>query len=241
MTSEQPATLASLLRDTLLAGSAVTRIQRCRRFTVLYSPGSAPDSVYYLESGLVKIVKGGDGGEDDGKEVLLHLVHPAEIFGEESVLNDSARTASAEVVSEASIAIIPKDAFLSFCAREPEAWRMVAEQALRRTRHLEQKIELLAVRDVEYRILHYLAELAEVLGVPQPDGSRSMSFSQGEIACLVGATRETTSTTLNSLARRGLVTLGRRRLVVAEPHLLRAHADNRRRSHLTVARAAAQV
>jgi hypothetical protein len=35
------------------------------------------------------------------------------------------------------------------------------------------------------------------------------------LASLIGATRETTSTTLNSLARRGLVRLGRRMLVVA--------------------------
>jgi CRP/FNR family transcriptional regulator len=237
MTSAPPPTLASLLRDTLLEGSAVTRIPRCRRFTVLYSPGSASDSVYYLESGLVKIVKGGD----DEKEVLLHLVGPAEIFGEDSVLNGGARTASAEVVSEASIAIIPKDAFLSFCDRQPGGWRLVAEQASRRTRHLEQKLELFIVRDVEYRVLYYLAELAEALGVPQPDGRRALGFSQGEIACLVGATRETTSTTLNALARRGLVELGRRRLLVAEPQLLRAHANNRKRSQPSLGRAAAQV
>lgn len=236
MTTERSASLAAILRETLLAEGAVTRIQRCRRFTVLYSPGSAADCVYYLENGLVKIVK----GVDDGKEVLLHLIRPGEIFGEDSILTGTHRDATAEVVSEASITVIPKDVFQQFCAQTPNGWRLMAEQSVRRAQHLEQKLELLVVRDVEYRILHYLAELAEALGVPQPDGTCTMRFSQGEIAGLVGATRETTSTTLNSLARRGLVVLGRRRLVVAEPHVLRTHANNRRRAQ-PVSRAVAQV
>ena len=42
----------------------------------------------------------------------------------------------------------------------------------------------------------------------------SIPLSQGELASLIGATRETTSTTLNALARRGVIRLGRRQLIV---------------------------
>jgi CRP/FNR family transcriptional regulator len=55
----------------------------------------------------------------------------------------------------------------------------------------------------------------------------SIPLSQSELASLIGATRETTSTTLNSLARRGLVRLGRRLLVVSSVDHLRNAAMQR--------------
>jgi len=198
----------------------VTRIPQCRRFTILYSAGNLADSLFFLESGIVKIIKRGP----ENKEVLLTLVKAGEIFGEDALLIGP-RQASAEVLQEGSVYIIPKDLFTRFCNAKPEAWRMMAELLARREQGLEQKIELLLMRDVEQRILLYLADLAEVMGIAEEDGGHSVQFSQGEIASLVGATRETTSSTLNSLARRGLLSLGRRKMVIANPNTLREAAE----------------
>lgn len=199
----------------------VTHIPQCRRFTVLYSSGSPADTVFFLEAGLVKIVKHGP----DGKQVLLTLVRPGEVFGEDALLLGGTRQSAAEVLQEATISIIPKELFGRFCATQPDVWRNLAELLARRQKELEQKIEFLLMRDVQQRILIYLAELAEVVGVPS-EGGLAVQFSQGEIASLVGATRETTSSTLNALARRGLVTLGRRRMIVADPAVLRQVAES---------------
>jgi Crp-like helix-turn-helix domain len=43
----------------------------------------------------------------------------------------------------------------------------------------------------------------------------TIPLSQGELASLIGATREATSTTLNALARRSLIRLGRRQIILA--------------------------
>lgn len=196
---------------------------QCRRFTVLYSAGNAADSIFFLDSGLVKIIKRGD----DNKEVLLTLVRPGEVFGDDAMLVGGPRQATAEVLQEGTICVIPKDLFARFCNEKPDVWRMLAEMLARREQELEQKIEFLLMRDVEQRILLYLADLAEAVGIPEEDGSgHAVQFSQGEIASLVGATRETTSSTLNALARRGLVVLGRRKMVITSPATLREAAQN---------------
>ncbi len=54
-----------------------------------------------------------------------------------------------------------------------------------------------------------------------------MPLSQSELASLIGATRETTSTTLNALARRGLIRLGRRLLIVNSADAVRSAARER--------------
>jgi CRP/FNR family transcriptional regulator len=224
MISGSGAAFAKLMREELVGKEGVTRIMQARRFTVLYSKNNPADSVFILESGLVKIVKRGN----DNKEVLLTLVRPGEIFGEDAMLVGGERNSNAEVLQEATLSIIPKELFARFCNEHPDSWRLLAELLARRQQDLEQKIELLLMRDVEQRILLYLAELAELVGVSENEhSSRSIQLSQGEIASLVGATRETTSSTLNALARRGLVSLGRRKMVVADPNVLRDAANSR--------------
>jgi len=84
----------------------------------------------------------------------------------------------------------------------------------------------LCLQDVEYRILYYLAELAGTVGSRLNNQESSIPLSQGELASLIGATRETTSTTLNALARRSLIRLGRRQLIVISLDEVRSAAKN---------------
>jgi CRP/FNR family transcriptional regulator len=100
-------------------------------------------------------------------------------------------------------------------------WKSIAEQLLSREQQLEEKVALLCLHDVEYRILHYLLSLGQVFGV-NGAAEYSIPLSQSELAHLIGATRETTSTTLNTLARRGVVKLGRRLLMVSSVETVRA-------------------
>ena len=112
----------------------------------------------------------------------------------------------------------------------PDLWRDISGALTVRKRQLEKKIELLCLRDVEYRILYYMAELARAFGAKANGSEYSIPLSQGELASLIGATRETTSTTLNTLARRGLIRLGRRQLIVPSVDGVLAAADQRARA-----------
>jgi len=223
MTSTSTA-LATLIRSELVHQETVTRYAPARRFASLFTEASPADSFYFLDSGLVKIFKRGE----DGKEIILRIVAPGEIFGEQALAGEDARRLSAEILQEGLIYVIPKATFLAFCDAHPGAWRLVSEILGTRLRELEKKVELLCLQDVEYRILYYLGELAASLG-HRTDGSSeyAIPLSQSELASLIGATRETTSTTLNALARRGLVRLGRRMLIVSSIENVRGAASER--------------
>ncbi len=94
---------------------------------------------------------------------------------------------------------------------------------------LARKVELLCLHDVEYRILYYLAELSSLVKASDLDGGgHQLPLTQAELADLIGATRETTSTTLNQLERRGLLKLSRRLLTIPSLSNLRAASGRRR-------------
>lgn len=201
---------AALVRGELVNQDGVTRFSPNRRFATVYSEGSPADSVFFVETGLVKTYKRGD----DNKEIILQIVAPGEVFGEQTLSGEQNRSCAAEVLQEGVIFVIPRDLLLRVCERRPELWREISAFLAARKRELEKKIELLCLRDVKYRILYYMAELARALGSGAGGPGYSIPLSQGELASLIGATRETTSTTLNALAREGVIKLGRRQLIV---------------------------
>ena len=219
----QPSSLTAFVRSDLLNQEGVTKFSPNRRFATVFSEGSPADTIFFVESGLVKIYKRGE----DNKEIILQIVAAGELFGEQSLGTEPSRMISAEVLQEGVIHVIPRDLFLRSCERRPELWRDISALLTVRKRQLEKKIELLCLHDVEYRILYYMAELAKTFGAKANGSEYSIPLSQGELASLIGATRETTSTTLNTLARRGLIRLGRRQLIVPSIDGVLSAADQR--------------
>jgi len=212
------AALTRLFREQLITLDGVKKQGPVRRASVVYSTDTVSDSIYLLDSGYIKIVKKGR----DGKEVLLSIIAPGQIFGEQAITFNGPRSASAEVLQDGILYEIPRNIFLEFCRTHPEVWQHLAELLIERSRDAEEKVGMLCLNDVETRILHYLGSLSSVFGVQVVNGHEySLPLSQSELASLIGATRETTSTTLNTLARRGLLKLGRRVVTVTSQDALR--------------------
>ncbi len=214
--------LSDAVRGELLSSESVTRFSPNRRFATVFTEGDAADTLFYLESGLVKFFKRGA----EGKEIIIQIFAPGNLFGEQALSPEGTRSVSAEILQEGILHVIPAATFTTFCNERPTLWRSFAEMMIQRKRDLEKKIELLCLHDVEYRILYYLAELATVFGVKTGEDV-AVTLSQGELASLIGATRETTSTTLNTLARKGLIRLGRRQLILPSIDQVKTAAADR--------------
>jgi CRP/FNR family transcriptional regulator len=183
-----------------------------RRSTLLFSQGQPADSLYFLESGLVKLTR----ANNQGGRIILGLRGAGEIVGEEALSSaDSITSSEAEVISPACAYRIPKITLHSTIHQSPELASCFLTFLLESRGALAEKVELLCLHDVEFRVLHTLQKLAAVVP-PMPDGSGAyqIPITQLELADLIGATRETTSTVLNQLERRGLLQLSRRMLTV---------------------------
>lgn len=227
--------LANAIREDLLSAEGVKKLVLNRRAAAVFSVGTPANHVFFLEAGLVKIERTTQGQ----KEILLSVVAPGELFGEQALTGEGAFSASARVLDSGVAYSIPSETFLKFCERRPEIWRLLTQHLLLRKDELERKIEHLCHSDVRERLVYYLEELARLN--PTHDSSGSViHISQNELASLVGATRETTSTTLNALARQGLIALGHRLVMIPSLDLLRDSVNGPSRMR-TSAAAAQQV
>ena len=214
--------LATAIRNVVLSAPEVTRLSSLRRATSLFSQDQPADSVYLIEEGLVKLTRVNHRGD----RIILTIRGPQELVGEEALAETRPiYYTEAEVLTTATIFRIPRGllhrALLN--SSNAELTTGLVTYLVERRLALAEKVELLCLHDVEYRILHYLAELAALVK-PSEDGDFQIPITQLELADLIGATRETTSTTLNQLERRGLVKLSRRMLTVPSPHAVRGAA-----------------
>jgi CRP/FNR family transcriptional regulator len=220
--------LANAVRSTLLIAPEVSRLSHLRRSTGLFSQGQTADAVYFIEEGLVKLTRNnGSGGR-----IILTIRGAGHFVGEEAVIQEpTLYYEEAEVLTSAVVYRIPREVVSRAVTGHPQFSLEFISYTLERRLALAEKVELLCLRDVEYRILHYLAELSQLVK-PSDDGQgHQLPITQLELADLVGATRETTSTTLNQLERRGLLKLSRRMLTIPSPSTLISAAATRNSNH----------
>ncbi len=211
------ASVSPLIREDLVNLPGAARLQGTR-FRSIFEEGDSPDHLYLVESGLAKL----SICVGDRKEIVLGVVAPGQFAGLASVVLGTPRTSRAVFLTEAIAVEIPRTSFLEYCEENPSFWRSLTETLAHRQNDLYRKIQLLVLHDVEYRLLQCLLELAEVCGPDEPDGRiHSIPLSQEDVAVIIGATRETTSNKLNVLARRNLVILGRRRVVISSLEAVR--------------------
>jgi CRP-like cAMP-binding protein len=217
--------LKSAIQDELRALPDATRLASLQRCTSLYAQPQTADAVFLIDEGLVKLTR----TNETGAKIILAICGPGQLVGEEA-LSDSAQTYHTEAVALTSAAVqrIPGQAVLASIDSNPGLGTALIGYILSQKLHLAEKVELLCLKDVEHRILHYLAELSSLLPPGANGDGHQIPITQLELADLIGATRETTSTTLNQLERRGLLRLSRRLLTVPSAEVLRSAANSSR-------------
>jgi CRP/FNR family transcriptional regulator len=197
--------LADVVREEFLSEPAVRRLTAPRRGHVLFTAGALAREIFYIESGVIKL----EHATSD-QNILIGVLGAGQLCGEAALIGEAAHQVTATTMEASTALAIPTDTFQRVCDRRPEVWRAVLGVVLECSAELQRRFVQLCVSDVRDRILRQLDVLASI-----PGGAPGViHISQIELASMVGATRETTSTTLNALAREGLVTLGHRKLLL---------------------------
>lgn len=196
-------------------------MREIRRKEVLYLPGDAGDRVYLLKRGVVKI----STVTDDGKEIILALMRPGEVFGEESVLEDAPRDHMAEAYEDALICVITRQDFLGMLRAHPEMAFKVTKLVGFRLKTLRNRVEGLLFKGAPARLAQTLLDLARDHGIEDDEGVLlPLKLSQQDLASLIGVTRESVNLALADFRGRGLVEMEGRSLRLRRPEELRALA-----------------
>lgn len=181
------------------------------RYRVIFSEGEPADRLYVIQSGMVKL-----GHKTlDGKENLLSIMGPSEIFGELSILDPGPRTSTATAITDVRAIVIDRPAVQHLLRTRPEIAEQLLQLTARRLRRTNAMLTDLVFTDVPGRVAKALLELAERFGdlesglvwVPH-------ELTQVEIAQYVGGSRETVNKALNDFAQRGWLRLADKSVLI---------------------------
>lgn len=191
-----------------------TVMREVRRREILYLPGDAGDRIYLLKRGVVKI----SAIQEDGREVLLALLHKGEVFGEEAVLDTAPRDHMAEAYEDALICIITRQDFMDMLRSNPEMSFKVTKLIGLRLKTFRTRVERLLFKGGSQRLAATLLELGREHGVADAQGVLvPLRLSQQDLANLIGVTRESVNLALSDFWRRGLVVLESRAIRLPRP------------------------
>ena len=166
------------------------------------------DSLFIVRAGRVKVVLVGE----DGREVILGMLGVGEHFGELSLIDSRPRSAHVIAVEDSTLIVLRREDFRRRIEESPTvAWALMQELS-RRLRRADEQIGSLVLLDVDGRIARLLLDAsAESAG---PTIERRLTHQT--IAQMIGASRETVSRAMRDFVSRGLITVVRRQIRIAD-------------------------
>ncbi len=178
----------------------------------IFGEGKPALGFFLILEGQVKIFK----LSSKGKEQIIHILGPGEIFAEVVLAGVETYPAYAQAISPVKVAFFEKSGFLKLVQRKPElALNLIALFSIK-LRSLVKTIENLTLRESGERLLHYLWELSE-------EGKKKdveLRVNKSHLALLLGITPETLSRLFQKYREEGLIELERNRIILLKPEKL---------------------
>jgi CRP-like cAMP-binding protein len=188
----------------------------------IFMEGAPARWFYLVRTGHVKIVRHARAGKD----VVLELLGPGEIFGGVAVIERRPYPASAQATEPTVVLKIPADPMIALAERHPAFIKEMALMIGRRLRAAHDSVASLAVDPVEARLAATLLRLANREGTRSEKGvTLPFHLTRQSLADMTGTTVETAIRILSRWLREGILEDDGRRLVLTDREGLRARAE----------------
>lgn len=183
----------------------------------VYFPREAADTVLVLVEGRIRLYS----VTPDGKQAILALIEPGELFGELALVGSNVREEFAQAVSLSRVVAIPRDVMETVLLRNAGLSLAITKFVGLRQRRLERRLRNLLFRSNRDRLLALLYELMVQYGLRISEGLLiDIKLSHQDLASLIGVTRESVTLALRELQLERLINVGRQRIVVLDEHKL---------------------
>jgi len=185
--------------------------QKYKKGNIVVLEQESGAALFVIVSGKVKVVR----MDEDGREVILSMFGPGEFFGEMSLLDGMARSASVVATVKSELFMIHRRDFLELLHEYPPvAISLLAELAMR-LRKADMQIKSLSLKDAAGRVANVLLMLSDDLGIFRKGKVEIEDLPlQQDIANMAGTSRETVSRMLHQFVRDGQVDLRGNRLII---------------------------
>ena len=196
---------------------ALARPRRLEEGAAVFRQGDSAKEFFLLLAGRLRVQQ----TTPDGQQVVVRHINPGELFGIAPAVRRPDYPGTAVAMVESLALVWPMDQWDAFVGRNP-AFAMGAMQTVgRRLQDANTRIRELSTEAVERRIAHAILRLVNQSGRKTERGIEiDFPVTREDIAEMSGSTLHTVSRVMNGWQKQGLVTLGRKRVIVNDAHRL---------------------
>ena len=204
------------LRDSLQHETQDSRTIKIARHANVYAAGDQDESVYFIESGQIKLLM----HSPEGKECLLTIHSEGDIFGELCLSGLGARETTATAMKATTLKQIPCARFFARLSRDSLFEGFVRYLAVR-IADQQQAIANLVTVDSEQRLGQTSLQLARTMGKKDPRSIRiELKISHEELSEMVGTTRPRVSLFMERFRHLGLIETNKEHFLIIKENKL---------------------
>jgi CRP-like cAMP-binding protein len=180
---------------------------------LIFAKGSPGRSMMAVLDGSIRIA----ATAPNGREVVLAILNPGEIFGEMALLDGGERTADAISMSACDLLVIDQRDFVPFLKSRSDLCIGLLRVLSQRLRRTDELVETALFDRIESRLAKTLIRLASEHGSGnKTEPPFQIHVSQQELAGIIGASRENVNKQLRVWEKAGLLKLGKRLVVIRD-------------------------
>ena len=210
----EPADLAAIGR--------ITAERRVERNRLVFAEGDPGEGFHFIRSGKVKVFK----SSEDGKEHILNILGPGDVFAEVLLFNEAPYPASATAIEDSVIGVIRNRDLEALLVDYPKIAVRIIRVMSKKLQYIQSRIKLLALADSQAKVAQALDYLTERYGRQTERGWEvALEINRQDLANMAGTTRETVSRVFRTLKDDGVIDDDERRLVVRDRRRLRDYFE----------------
>ncbi len=187
-----------------------------RKGQLLFVENDPGESLIVLKRGAVAVFRTAPTGE----RAVLSVVRPPDVLGEVSLLEGSARSASAEAIEDCTALALSRGAFMELVHSNPRILDAVMRSLGALIRRLTEQNADHVFLDLPGRVAKTLVRLAGDSQAPMI----TIELNQSQLAEMAGGSRQSVNQAIGSFATRGWLRTEGRRIVVTDVAALRRRA-----------------
>lgn len=221
-TPETAAPALSAELEALLRAHA--RERRLSKGDVLFTYGSTPDALFYLQRGRVRV----STTAASGREAVLGIIEAGQWFGEVSLLMDAPRVYDTRAVVDCKLLVVPAATFHALVDEQPKFLREFVRLIGHRYRWALEWIDATILLPFPTRLARRLldAQQLRAQSVPGNENRESeedaaLRLSQEELSQMLGVSRQSVNRQLKDWEGKGIVRLDYGRVTLLDKETLR--------------------
>ena len=176
---------------------------------VLFFEGERGDALYVIDEGHILVER----VTEQGDTVAMAVLGPDSVVGEQALVGDDSRGATARAVTPAAVRTLGRAPFTELRRAHPVFDELLVQLLERRIRELNDLVLEARHRPAEDRLKRRLTEMHGLFGTVIP-------LTQTTLAALAGTTRPTANGVLQHLQDAGILELRRGKVVLSDPDAL---------------------